>query len=76
MDDINDPNFEFKYGFNPLKFIAEYLRWWHPTSAANRLQDRIEAASALHQSTISSKIQCGIAEETELRKIIKETGAK
>ena len=26
FDDIADPNFEFKYGFNPITYIADYLK--------------------------------------------------
>jgi len=50
------------------------LRWWHPTSATKRLQDRIDAASALRQAAVSAKIKCGIAEEAELMQVVKQTG--
>ena len=26
MDEIPDPDFEFKYGFNPLTYISDYLK--------------------------------------------------
>ena len=62
-DDDDEPVFDFKYGFNPLAFLGDYVRWAHPSSVAARQVEkeraaarlRVRAQHALKQvSTISS----------------------
>jgi hypothetical protein len=50
-DQINheEPIFDFQYGFNPLKFLADYLRWAHPHSVAQRELERKKAIEELQK---------------------------
>jgi hypothetical protein len=74
IDDMCDPNFEFHYGFNPLRFIADYLKWWHPSSAEQRLRDREHAAMSLSSKAMTAKIECGLTREQELMRMYSESG--
>jgi hypothetical protein len=74
IEDIKDPEFEFKYGFNPVKYIADYLRWWHPSSAVERRQARAAAATSLQQAAVAAKQRCGEAEEAALRAVASSSG--
>lgn len=74
IDDLSDPNFEFQYGFNPLRFIADYLKWWHPSSAEQRLRDRELAAMTLLNKAMAAKIEHGLTREQELMQMYTESG--
>ena len=41
------PAFNFEYGFNPLKFLAEYIKWCHPDSVAARQLEKLQAIERL-----------------------------
>jgi hypothetical protein len=45
-DDV-EPEFNFEYGFDPLKVLAEFIMWSHPNSVEGRRQKKIEAAKFL-----------------------------
>jgi hypothetical protein len=66
IDEICDPDFEFKFGFNPFRFIADYLKWWHPNSAEQRVQDRIKASEFLNARLTAAKVHCGEESESDI----------
>ena len=74
MQAVFDPTFEFKYGFNPIKYVAEFLKWWHPSSAFQRKKDKIDACNILHGHTATAKIICGNNDENELKTASFKTG--
>jgi len=74
IDELCDPNFEFQYGFNPIRFIADYLKWWHPSSAEQRIQDRELASQNLVKRALAAKIDCGLAQERTLKLLNAESG--
>lgn len=74
IEDISDPHFDFKYGFNPLKYIADYLKWWHPSSAEQRKEQRVAGAIFLHRATALARQHCGRAEEARLRTLMGRSG--
>ena len=43
----DEPVFKFEYGFNPLKFLAEYVRWSHPDSVKERRMERTRCVERL-----------------------------
>jgi hypothetical protein len=42
-----EPNFHYEYGFDPLKFLSEYIVWAHPDSVKERLGRKLEAQARL-----------------------------
>ena len=74
IEDISDPHFDFKYGFNPLKYIADYLKWWHPSSAEQRREQRAADAIVLHRAMALARQHCGMAEEARLRALMVASG--
>eukprot|EP01031_Cornospumella_fuschlensis_P037487 gene37487-45524_t len=45
-DDI-EPPFVYDYGFDPLKFLSNYIRWAHPRSVEARRQAKVDAQARL-----------------------------
>jgi hypothetical protein len=43
----DEPPFSYEYGFDPLKFLADYLKWAHPDSVQRRLNDKLGAQERL-----------------------------
>jgi hypothetical protein len=43
----DEPAFSYEYGFDPLKFLADYLKWAHPDSVQKRLNDKLSAQQSL-----------------------------
>ena len=57
-DDVNDdPVFKFDYGFNPLRFLADYIRWSHPSSVEERRIKKENSLNFLQARAEHSKIQ-------------------
>jgi hypothetical protein len=62
-----DPEFNFEYGFDPLKFLADFIIWSHPDTIENRRLRKIDASlnlqkraqHARHQLFTAQSI-CGI----------------
>lgn len=42
-----EPKFEYSYGFNALRYLAEYVKWAHPHSAYLRQREKLEAKKRL-----------------------------
>ena len=61
----DNPVFKFEYGFNPLKFLADYVLWSHPDSVKERQNERLRcvqrlqflAAHANHQLQTSTDLR-------------------
>jgi hypothetical protein len=71
-DDDDEPVFDFKYGFNPLAFLGDYVRWAHPSSVAARQVEkeraaarlRVRAQHALKQVSTISSLQTLVATQS------------
>ena len=61
----DEPRFEFTYGFNPLKFLADYIRWSHPDSVKERRLERIRCVERLKSLAEHAKVQ--LATSSSLR---------
>jgi len=62
-----DPEFNFEYGFDPLKFLADFIMWSHPDTIENRRLRKIDASLYLQKRAQHSRLQlftaqclCGI----------------
>lgn len=45
--DDSEPVFEYSYGFDPLKFLSDYIVWAHPKTVENRQLAKINAQARL-----------------------------
>lgn len=72
-DSSDDPVFRFDYGFNPLKFLADYVLWSHPSSFAAREVERERAAERLRFRAQHAIKQLVVSES--LRLIAKQQGS-
>ena len=43
-DDL-EPIFNYEYGFDPLKFLSDYLVWAHPEAVRKREEEKLKAQS-------------------------------
>lgn len=48
-DGGDEPTFNFDFGFNPLKFLGDYIEWSHPTSIQARHEQMMQAAKDLQR---------------------------
>ena len=44
-----DPEFNFEYGFDPLKFLADFIIWSHPDTIENRRLRKVDASLNLQK---------------------------
>ena len=44
----DDPSFDFEYGFNPMSYLARYIRWSHPDSVKERNLEKQRCVERLH----------------------------
>ena len=71
--DSDEPVFRFDYGFNPLKFLAEYVLWSHPSSFAAREVEKERAAERLRFRAQHAMKQLMVSDS--LRLIAKRQGS-
>lgn len=45
--DDKEPEFQYEYGFDPVKFLGQYLVWAHPDSVETRRLKKVDALSRL-----------------------------
>ena len=57
----DEPAFDFRYGFNPLQFLADYVRWSHPDSVKERRLERIRCTERLQALAVHAKVQLATA---------------
>jgi hypothetical protein len=63
-DDLDDePKFNFDYGFNPLRFLADYIKWSHPDSTITRKRERYLAMKLLIDRVTDAKKVVNTADE-------------
>ena len=43
INENNEPTFSYSYGFNPLMFLGDVVRWAHPNSVVARLEAKKQA---------------------------------
>ena len=65
--DDTQPEFHYDYGFDALKFVADYLLWAHPDSVANREREKIAAQKVLVKRAEHAKHQLHIQDNLKHR---------
>lgn len=55
--DDSPPEFNFEYGFDPLKYIADFIMWSHPETIENRRLEKVKAATYLQKRAEHAKKQ-------------------
>ena len=53
----DDPEFKFEYGFDPLKFLSDYLIWAHPETIEARRMAKVDALKRLRFRANHAKLQ-------------------
>ena len=61
--DDDEPEFKFDYGFDPLKYLADYIMWAHPDTVEERKQQKLNAAQYLNYRANYAKHQLTVARE-------------
>eukprot|EP01032_Pedospumella_encystans_P027561 gene27561-31148_t len=61
-DDV-EPEFKFEYGFDPLKFLSDFIVWSHPNSVEDRRQKKIAAAKFLQLRADHARLQLSISRD-------------
>ena len=69
----DEPRFDFSYGFSPLQFLADYVRWSHPDSVKERRLERIRCVERLQALAVHAKRQLSTA--STLRNIAMAQGS-
>ena len=52
-----DPEFNFEYGFDPLKFLADFILWSHPDTIENRRLRKVDASLNLQKRAQHARLQ-------------------
>jgi len=73
--DDDEPAFSFEYGFNPLKFLAEYVRWSHPDSVKERRLERARCVQRLQFLAAHAKQQLLTSEGLRQQALAQGSGA-
>jgi hypothetical protein len=59
----DEPPFEFKYGFNPIRQLANFILWSHPSTIQARLEARIKARERLQSRVLNANDRLLVAEQ-------------
>lgn len=52
-----EPVFQYEYGFDPVKFVADFLLWAHPDSVQTRRNNKLLAANFLRRRVAHARLQ-------------------
>ena len=72
-DEDPEPKFDFEYGFNPVTFLADYLRWSHPDSVKERRMEKIRSVERLNFRAAHAEKQ--LQTSTKLRSTALQQGS-
>lgn len=65
--DDAEPPFVYEYGFDPVKFLGQYLVWAHPDSVETRRKGKVEALNRLHSRVHHARVQLEVQESLVCR---------
>lgn len=69
-----DPVFNYEYGFNPLKFLANYIKWAHPESRRAREEEKAKALCRLNFRANHAQFQLKNAAFLSIMRMNMESG--
>ena len=72
--EADEPRFQFEYGFNPLAFLAEYVRWSHPNSVVERRLERERCFARLQALAAHAQVQLRTADTLKTTAISQGSG--